>query len=66
MEYFFLPFVMMGIIMVYLHIITVNVVILFFHIYINESVENKHYFLPLISLCEDINLAHDCRRLLCL
>ena len=47
---FFLPFVMMGIIMVYLHIITVNVVMLFFHIYINKSVENKHYFLPLISL----------------
>ena len=36
--------------MVYLHIIAVNVVMLFFHIYINESVENKHYFLPSVSL----------------
>ena len=36
--------------MVYLHIITVNVVMLFFYMFINESVENKHYFLPLISL----------------
>ena len=32
---------MMGVVMVHLHIITVNN---------NESVENKHYFLPLISL----------------
>ena len=36
--------------MVHLHIITVNVKMLFFHIYNNESVENKHHFWPLISL----------------
>ena len=36
--------------MVYLHIITVNAFSILFHIYNNESVENKHYFLPLISL----------------
>ena len=41
---------MMGIIMVYLHTTTVNVLSLLFHIYNNESIENKHYFLPLISL----------------
>ena len=41
---------MIGIIMVYLHTITVNVLSLLFHIYNNESIENKHYFLPLISL----------------
>ena len=40
--------------MVYLHIITVNVISLFLHIYDIESVENKH--------CEDINLAPDCIR----
>ena len=32
------------------HIITVNAIMLFFHINNNESVENKHYFWPLISL----------------
>ena len=37
-------FVMMGIIMVYLHIITVNALSLLFHIYNNESIENKHIF----------------------
>ena len=47
---FFGPFVMMGVVMVHLHITTVNVIMLFFHIYNNESVENKHYFWPLISL----------------
>ena len=36
--------------MVHLHIITVNVIMLFFHIYNNEGVENKHNFLPLVSL----------------
>ena len=42
---------MMGVVLVHLHIITVNDIMLFFHIYnINESVENKHNFLPLISL----------------
>ena len=41
---------MMGIIMVYQHIITVNVISLFFLIYDSESVENEHYILPLISL----------------
>ena len=47
---FFGPFVMMVLVMVHLHIITVNVIMLFFHIYNKESVENKHYFCPLISL----------------
>ena len=41
---------MMGLVMVHLHIITVNVIMLFFHIYNTESVENKHYFWPLILM----------------
>ena len=36
--------------MVYLSFITVNVISLFFHIYNIESVENRHYVLPIILL----------------
>ena len=43
-EWNFFSFVMMGIIMVYLHIITVNALSLLFHIYNNESIENKQIF----------------------
>ena len=55
----FLPFVMMRIIMVYLLIITVNVISLFLHIYDTESVGNKHYICFELH-CEDINWAPDC------
>ena len=41
---YFGPYVMMGVVMVHLHIITVNVIMLFFNTYDNESVENKHFF----------------------
>ena len=39
----FLPFVMMGIIMLYTHCHCVFIN-LFFYVYNNESVENKHCF----------------------